>query len=253
MTEARSSRAQRVLVVLGIVVLAFNLRPAAVSVGPVLGDISAGLRMSTAETGILTSLPVLAFAVFGALAPRGARLVGLHRLTLLALLCVVGGLAGRGVTSSVPLFLAALPPGARRDGLGQRAAALAGQAALPQPDRADDRGLLDRAGDRPHLRVGADRPDRRGAGRLAVGPDGLGGHRGHRRTPLARARRARPPAGGGQGPHRAAGRGPHPARLADGAVLRAAVAAGVRRSSAGSPSSTATPGSPRTPPACCSG
>ena len=61
--------------------------------------------MSTAETGILTSLPVLAFAVFGALAPRGARLVGLHRLTLLALLCVVGGLAGRGVTSSVPVFL----------------------------------------------------------------------------------------------------------------------------------------------------
>ena len=105
MTEARSSRAQRILVVLGIVVLAFNLRPTAVSVGPVLGDISAGLRMSTAETGILTSLPVLAFAVFGALAPRGARLVGLHRLTLLALLCVVGGLAGRGVTSSVPLFL----------------------------------------------------------------------------------------------------------------------------------------------------
>ncbi len=105
MTEARSSTAQRVLVVLGIVVLAFNLRPTAVSVGPVLGDISAGLRMSTAETGILTSLPVVAFAVFGALAPRGARLVGLHRLTLLALLCVVGGLAGRGVTSSVPLFL----------------------------------------------------------------------------------------------------------------------------------------------------
>jgi CP family cyanate transporter-like MFS transporter len=104
-TEARSSRAQRILVVLGIVVLAFNLRPTAVSVGPVLGDISASLRMSTAETGILTSLPVLAFAVFGALAPRGARLIGLHRLTLLALLCVVGGLAGRGVTSSVPLFL----------------------------------------------------------------------------------------------------------------------------------------------------
>jgi len=104
-TEARSSRAQRVLVVLGIVVLAFNLRPAAVSVGPVLGDITDGLGMSPAEAGILTSLPVLAFAVFGALAPRGARLVGLHRLTLLALLCVVGGLFGRGATSSVPLFL----------------------------------------------------------------------------------------------------------------------------------------------------
>ena len=93
------------LVVLGIVVLAFNLRPAAVSVGPVLGDISDGLHMTAAETGLLTSLPVLAFAVFGALAPRLARLIGLHRLTLVALLCVVGGLAGRAAVTSVPVFL----------------------------------------------------------------------------------------------------------------------------------------------------
>jgi CP family cyanate transporter-like MFS transporter len=99
------SRLQGALVVVGIVVLAFNLRPAAVSVGPVLGDISDGLHMTGAETGLLTSLPVLAFAVFGALAPRLARLVGLHRVTLLALLCVVGGLAGRAAVSSVPVFL----------------------------------------------------------------------------------------------------------------------------------------------------
>jgi CP family cyanate transporter-like MFS transporter len=99
------SRLQGALVVVGIVVLAFNLRPAAVSVGPVLGDISDGLHMTGAETGLLTSLPVLAFAVFGALAPRLARLIGLHRVTLLALLCVVGGLAGRAAVSSVPVFL----------------------------------------------------------------------------------------------------------------------------------------------------
>lgn len=90
---------------LGIVMLAFNLRPAAVSVGPVLGQISAGLAMSASQTGVLTSLPVLAFAFFGALAPRLARLVGLHRLTLAALLCVVAGLAARSVVSSVPAFL----------------------------------------------------------------------------------------------------------------------------------------------------
>jgi CP family cyanate transporter-like MFS transporter len=101
-----SSRSQRTLVVVGIVVLAFNLRPSAISIGPVLGDVSDGLGMTTAETGVLTSLPVLAFAVFGALAPRLARVVGLHRLTLLALLCVVGGLAGRAAVSSVPVFLA---------------------------------------------------------------------------------------------------------------------------------------------------
>ena len=91
--------------VLAIVVLAFNLRPAAVSIGPVLGDVSDGLGMSPTESGVLTSLPVLAFALFGALAPRLARVIGLHRLTLLALLGVVVGLAARASVSSVPVFL----------------------------------------------------------------------------------------------------------------------------------------------------
>jgi CP family cyanate transporter-like MFS transporter len=105
-TPETRSRLERGLVVLGIVVLAFNLRPAAVSVGPVLGEISSGLGMTAAQTGVLTSLPVLAFAVFGALAPRLARVVGLHRLTLAALLCVVAGLGVRATVSSVPVFLA---------------------------------------------------------------------------------------------------------------------------------------------------
>src|SRR3954452_6299283 len=92
------TRAERLLVVIGIVVLAFNLRPAAVSVGPVLGDITASgtrLRLSPTTAGVLTTLPVLAFASFGALAPWLARVIGLHRVTLAALLGVVGGLTLR--------------------------------------------------------------------------------------------------------------------------------------------------------------
>ncbi len=101
----RESRAARGLVLVGIVVLAFNLRPAAVSVGPVLDEIRGGLGMSGTEAGILTSLPVVAFAVFGALAPRVARLVGTHRLTLLALAGVVLGLFGRSRVDGVLAFL----------------------------------------------------------------------------------------------------------------------------------------------------
>src|SRR6476660_10216183 len=77
------TRAERVLVVVGIVVLAFNLRPAAVSVGPVLDEITTGLGMSSTTAGVLTTLPVLSFAGFGALAPWLARALGLHRVTLL--------------------------------------------------------------------------------------------------------------------------------------------------------------------------
>jgi len=95
-----------VLVVVGIVALAFNLRPAAVSVGPVLDEIIAGLGMSAVEAGLLTSLPVLAFALFGALAPRLARLVGVHRLTTLALVGVVVGLWLRSRADDPLVFLA---------------------------------------------------------------------------------------------------------------------------------------------------
>lgn len=95
---------RRWLVVLAIVGLGFNLRPAAVSLGPVLDDARAALDLSGAEAGLLTTLPVLAFAGFGAAAPRLARAVGPHRLTLLALLCVVAGLTGRAYVSHVWLF-----------------------------------------------------------------------------------------------------------------------------------------------------
>jgi CP family cyanate transporter-like MFS transporter len=99
------TRFQRWTVVVGILLLGFNLRTAAVSVGPVLAEVGQGLGMGDVATGLLTALPVIAFAVFGALAPAAAGRTGVHRLTLLALLGVVCGLLGRSVTSSVPVFL----------------------------------------------------------------------------------------------------------------------------------------------------
>jgi CP family cyanate transporter-like MFS transporter len=99
------TRLQRILVVVGIATLAFNLRPAAVSVGPVLDEVRHGLHLTAGETGLLTSLPVLSFAIFGALAPRFARAIGMHRVTLLALLAVVAGLWSRSRTDSGLLFL----------------------------------------------------------------------------------------------------------------------------------------------------
>lgn len=94
------------LFLVGLVLLAVNLRPAAVSVGPILDELREAFSMSPAAAGLLTSLPVLAFACFGALAPATARRVGMHRTTLLASVALVAGLAGRTATSSEPVFLA---------------------------------------------------------------------------------------------------------------------------------------------------
>ncbi|MDN4160487.1 MFS transporter [Nocardioides abyssi] len=101
MTARRTS----LLLVAGVLLLSLNLRPAAVSVGPVLDEVRDAFGMSGATAGLLTSLPVLAFAFFGALAPTAARRVGVHRVTLVALLAVGGGLLGRAVTGSETLFL----------------------------------------------------------------------------------------------------------------------------------------------------
>ena len=90
----------------GLILLSFNLRPAAVSVGPVLEEVRDGLGLTGPEAGLLTSLPVLAFAVFGALAPTFARVVGLHRSLAISLVAVVIGLGGRSAAQDSTVFLA---------------------------------------------------------------------------------------------------------------------------------------------------
>jgi CP family cyanate transporter-like MFS transporter len=104
-SEAHQRRADG-LALVGILALALNLRPGVLSVGPVLDEIRGDLAMSATVAGLLTTLPVLCFAVFGAVAPGLARLVGVHRVMLLALAGIAVGLGGRALTSSVPVFLA---------------------------------------------------------------------------------------------------------------------------------------------------
>lgn len=105
-TTTAERRGSSALVIAGIVVLAFNLRPAAISVGPVLEEVTGSLQMSHTGAGVLTALPVVAFGLFGAAAPAAARLVGAHRLTLAALLAVVAGLGLRPWTGNIGVFLA---------------------------------------------------------------------------------------------------------------------------------------------------
>ncbi|QWC85878.1 MFS transporter [Nocardioidaceae bacterium] len=102
---AERSRAYAVLLVVAIVAVSLNLRPAAVSVGPVLTEIRDGLGISPLVAGVLTTLPVVAFAVLGLGAPRAARVLGLHRTMLLSLVLTTLGLVGRSLVSGQVAFL----------------------------------------------------------------------------------------------------------------------------------------------------
>src|SRR4051794_41592490 len=71
------SRMATILLVIAIVAVALNQRPAVVSVAPVLGDLRAETGLSSAMAGLLTTLPVLCFGAFAPIAPRLARRIGL--------------------------------------------------------------------------------------------------------------------------------------------------------------------------------
>jgi CP family cyanate transporter-like MFS transporter len=97
----------RWLLLLAIVLAALNLRTAVTSVGPLLDEITAGLGMSSAVAGLLTTLPVACFAGFGSLAPMLARRFGLNRTMLGAFLLTALGMASRAVAGQAWAFLAA--------------------------------------------------------------------------------------------------------------------------------------------------
>lgn len=71
---------------IGIVLLAINLRPVITTVGPVIGEIGADLSLSSFELGLLGALPI---AVFGAVSGFVQALIsrfGVERVTLGAML-----------------------------------------------------------------------------------------------------------------------------------------------------------------------
>lgn len=91
---------------LAIILVAFNLRSAVSSIGPVLTEIQRSLHVSGTYSGVLTTLPVLCFAVFGLLVPLASRRVRTPRLTVLAVVAMVIGLLVRALTGSPVVFLA---------------------------------------------------------------------------------------------------------------------------------------------------
>src|SRR5690348_2633680 len=85
----------RLLIGAAIVLLALNLRVAVGSLGVVLGSVRDDLGMSTAVAGVVTTVPVVCFAVFGVGAHGVVKGLGLHRTAALVLSLITVGLVLR--------------------------------------------------------------------------------------------------------------------------------------------------------------
>ncbi|QXH45972.1 CynX/NimT family MFS transporter [Pseudomonas xanthosomatis] len=100
------------LLLLGLVLVALNLRPALSSMAPVLGQVSAGLGLNASEAGLLTTLPVLCLGLFAPLAPLLARRFGSERVILGILLTLALGILVRSAFGVAGIFLGSLMAGA---------------------------------------------------------------------------------------------------------------------------------------------
>ncbi|WP_410524841.1 CynX/NimT family MFS transporter [Pseudomonas sp. DTU_2021_1001937_2_SI_NGA_ILE_001] len=100
------------LLLLGLVLVALNLRPALSSIAPLLNDVSAALGLSAAEAGLLTTLPVLCLGLFAPLAPLLARRFGSERVVLWVLLLLASGVLLRSNLGAFGLFAGSLVAGA---------------------------------------------------------------------------------------------------------------------------------------------
>lgn len=104
MTELRSTVSRRApvagwsMLLLGIFLIAANLRAGITSVGPVVEDIQRDLGLSAFAVSALTSIPLLAFAFFSPCVPAIANRIGLERTSAAALLTLAAGILLRSLT-----------------------------------------------------------------------------------------------------------------------------------------------------------
>ncbi|WP_030129787.1 CynX/NimT family MFS transporter [Pseudomonas sp. QTF5] len=100
------------LLLLGLILVALNLRPALSSMAPILSEISKTLGLSAAQAGLLTTLPVLCLGLFAPLAPVLARRFGAERVVLGILLMLAGGIILRSSFGEIGLFAGSVLAGA---------------------------------------------------------------------------------------------------------------------------------------------
>ncbi|SCY26696.1 MFS transporter, CP family, cyanate transporter [Pseudomonas sp. NFACC37-1] len=100
------------LLLLGLILVALNLRPALSSMAPLLSEVSKSLGLSAAQAGLLTTLPVLCLGLFAPLAPVLARRFGAERVVLGILLALAGGIVLRSAFGQVGLFAGSILAGA---------------------------------------------------------------------------------------------------------------------------------------------
>lgn len=95
----------KMLVIVGIVFAAINLRPGITAVGPLIGMIRDSLGLANWNVGLLTGLPLLAFAVISPVVPRIGKRLSNEWTIVLGLTILIIGMMIRSVSFVSFLFI----------------------------------------------------------------------------------------------------------------------------------------------------
>ncbi|WP_241961174.1 MFS transporter [Salinibacterium hongtaonis] len=98
--------AGRAAALLGILLVAFNVRTAVSSISPIAGDIVIDVPITSVEFGFIGALPPIAFAFSALFGAAIARRVGVERLMGVAILAMIVGHLGRASFTSLGMLIA---------------------------------------------------------------------------------------------------------------------------------------------------
>ena len=98
------SSVKKAFLILGIIFVAFNLRPSITSVGPLIRWIRTDLDISNGAAGFLTTLPLIAFALLSLLAPRLSRKWGNELAIFIGLFTLACGIFIRSTGTVFSVF-----------------------------------------------------------------------------------------------------------------------------------------------------
>src|SRR5690554_1260302 len=110
--SSSKARFDLIIMAIGVIVVGSTLRAPITAVGPVILEITEQLRLTPVLVGLITTIPLMSFALLSVLAPKAARRIGLERILLYSMLVLALGLLIRSAGNVSLLFIGAALIGA---------------------------------------------------------------------------------------------------------------------------------------------
>ncbi|PWH85035.1 CynX/NimT family MFS transporter [Brumimicrobium oceani] len=99
------NKASRTLLLIGVLFVAINLRPALSGIGPLIEFIQQDIAISETLLGLLTTLPLLAFGVISTITPLFTKRFGIGNTLTGALILLTSGILIRSIGGIFSLYL----------------------------------------------------------------------------------------------------------------------------------------------------